>query len=63
MKYFFKAYISNNNIRDIIESKRFTELNVNPTFNMKDFKDVPPEWRTKITEYVKDYVPLNQFMT
>ncbi len=63
MKYFFKAYISNNNIRDIIESRRFTELNVNPTFNMKDFKDVPPEWRTKITEYVKDYVPLNQFMT
>ena len=63
MKYFFKAYISNNNIRNIIESKRFTELNVNPTFNMKDFKDVPPEWRTKITEYVKDYVPLNQFMT
>jgi len=63
MKYFFKAYISNNNIRDIIENKRLTELNVNPTFNMKDFKDVPPEWRTKITEYVKDYVPLNQFMT
>jgi len=29
---------------------------------MSDFKAVPPAWRTLITEYVKDYVPLNQFM-
>lgn len=29
---------------------------------MNDFKAVPPVWRTRIPEYVKDYVPLNQFM-
>ena len=31
-------------------------------FGMSDFKAVPPAWRTVIPEYVKDYVPLNQFM-
>ena len=29
---------------------------------MSDFKAVPSVGRTRIPEYVKDYVPLNQFM-
>ena len=29
---------------------------------MSDFKAVPLVWRTRIPEYVKDYVPMNQFM-
>jgi type I restriction enzyme R subunit len=62
MKYFFKAYVTDGHLREIIESKRLTELNVNPTFSMADFKAVPPEWRRRIPEYVKDYVPLNQYM-
>lgn len=63
LKYFFKAYATDGRLRDIIENKRLTELNVNPAFSMSDFKAVPREWRDKIPEYVKDYVPLNQFMT
>ncbi len=62
LKYFFKAYITDNQVRDIIENKRLTELNTNPTFTMQDFKAVPAAWRTRVPEYVKDYVPLNQFM-
>ncbi len=62
LKYFFKAYATDSRLRDIIESNRLTELNVNPSFGMADFKAVPKEWRDKIPEYVKDYVPLNQFM-
>jgi type I restriction enzyme R subunit len=61
MKYFFKAYISDASVREIIESKRLTDLNVNPSFTMHDFKSVPPVWRSKIPEYVKDYVSLNRF--
>lgn len=63
MKYFFKAYATDGRLRDIIDKKHYTGLNVNPTFGMNDFKAVPREWRDKIPEYVKDYVPLNQFMT
>ena len=62
MKYFFKAYITDNRVRDIIETREFTQLHTNPTFNMNDFRAVPTKWRTTIPEYIKDYVPLNQFM-
>lgn len=62
MKYYFKAYATDHRLRDIIETKRLTDLNVYPAFGMSDFKAVPPAWRTRIPEYVKDYVPLNQFM-
>lgn len=62
MKYYFKAYATDHRLRDIIEAQRLTDLNVYPAFGMSDFKAVPPVWRTRIPEYVKDYVPLNQFM-
>ncbi len=62
MKYYFKAYATDHRLRDIIETQRLTDLNVYPAFGMSDFKAVPPVWRTRIPEYVKDYVPLNQFM-
>jgi type I restriction enzyme R subunit len=62
IKYYFKAYATDGQLRQIIDDRRFTDLNVNPTFSMADFKSVPPEWRSRIPEYIKDYVPLNQFM-
>ena len=62
IRYYFKAYVTDGYLRDIIDNKQFTNLNVNPTFNSKDFRAVPTEWRTRIPEYIKDYVPLNQFM-
>ncbi len=62
MKYFFKAYATDGRLRDIIDQKRLTELNVNPSFSMTDFKAVPSKWRTRIPEYVKDYVSLNKFI-
>ena len=62
LKYFFKAYITDNIVRDIIENNQLTDLNINPTFSMEDFKAVPRKWRFIIPEYIKDYVPLNQFM-
>lgn len=62
MKYYFKAYATDHRLREIIETKHLTALNVYPAFGMNDFKAVPPAWRTRIPEYVKDYVSLNQFM-
>jgi type I restriction enzyme R subunit len=61
LKYFFKSYITDGKLRDIIESKKFADLNVNPSFSTKDFKAVPEHWRFAIPEYIKDYVPLNKF--
>jgi len=61
IKNYFKAYITSDQIRHIIETKQFTDLMTNPLFSWQDFKEVPPKYRMIIPEYVKDYVSLNQF--
>ena len=61
IKSYFKAYATNDRIRDIIESRHFTELATNPVFSTHDFRAVPEKYRELIPEYVKDYVSLNQF--
>ena len=62
IKAFFKAYVSNDQIRYIIENRDFTDLATNPVFSNRDLRAVPEEYREIIPEYVKDYVSLNQFM-
>jgi type I restriction enzyme R subunit len=62
LKYFFKAYIASNQVREIIDNKRFSELNNNAWLPMTAYKAVPPKWRAEIPEYIKDYVSLNKFL-
>ena len=61
IKNYFKAYITSNQLRHIIESRQFTDLANNQEFSIHDFKAVPGKYRDLIPEYVKDYVILNQF--
>ena len=61
IKTFFKAYVTSDQVRYIIESKQFTDLATNPVFSTRDFRAVPEKYRRLIPEYVKDYVSLNQF--
>jgi len=61
IKNYFKAYVSSDHIRHIIESKDFTGLATNPIFSTPDFRGVPAAYRNLIPEYVKDYVSVNQF--
>ena len=63
MRYFFMAYVTHPDLRRIVDDKRFTELNTNATLGMTDYRAVPERWRTGIPEYIKDYVPLNTFLT
>ncbi|WP_340240361.1 DEAD/DEAH box helicase family protein [Sulfitobacter pontiacus] len=62
IRYFFEAYIRDAHVRAKINAGQFADLNVHPTFNTRDLKDVPHEWRKRIPEYIKDYVSLNLFM-
>jgi type I restriction enzyme, R subunit len=62
IKNYFKAYITNDQVRDIIERKEFTSLATNPYFTTGDYKAVPVKYRTLVPNYIKDYVPLNQFI-
>jgi type I restriction enzyme R subunit len=61
IRQFFKAYITDNEVRDIIEKREFNRLATNAKINLADFKALN-SWRDVIPEYVKDYVQLNQFM-
>jgi type I restriction enzyme R subunit len=62
IRNYFKAYVTSNDVRDIIENRHFTDLATNPVFSTRDFRAVPVKYRKLIPEYVKDYVSLNQFV-
>lgn len=62
IKHYFKAYITNGHLRDIIEQREFTALATNPMFSSQDYRAVPEKFRSLVPEYIKDYVPLNQFV-
>ena len=63
IKTYFKAYVTSGRVRDIIDSRQFTDLATNPVFSTRDFKAVPTKYRVLVPEYIKDYVSLNQFAT
>ena len=57
----FKAYVTSDQIRHVIDTRDFTVLDTHSMFSMRDFRAVPAKYRTLVPEYVKDYVSLNQF--
>ena len=59
--YFFKAYIVDQDIRKIIETKDFQALQTNPTLTILQFKAVAKKYREVIPVYIKDYIKLEQF--
>lgn len=61
LKYFFKAYIVDQDIRKIIETKDFQELQTHPTLTISQFKEVAAKYREVIPMYIKDYVNLEKF--
>jgi len=63
IRQFIKAYILDNQLREIIDKGEFQDLATNPRFDMKDMQELGREWREKAVEYIKDYVPLNTFTT
>lgn len=62
IKDYFKAYVANDGLRSIIESRHFQDLATNPYFDSRAFKAVPKKYRALIPDYVRDYVSLNQFI-
>jgi type I restriction enzyme R subunit len=61
LKYFFKAYIVDNEIRKIIEVKDFQALQTNPTLTIAQFREVAAKYREVIPVYIKDYINLDKF--
>lgn len=61
IKNYLKAYITDSEIRDIVETKEYSRFATNPKVTMKDFRDLNG-WREIVPEYIKDYVSINVFM-
>lgn len=61
IKNYFKAYVTNSNVRRIIETKNFAELATNAFFSTRDLKAVPEKYRSLIPIYIKDYIALEKF--
>ncbi|MEK7497384.1 MAG: DEAD/DEAH box helicase family protein [Patescibacteria group bacterium] len=61
IKNFLKAYITDDEIRQIVDSKEYGRFTTNPKVNMQDYKSLE-EYRNIIPDYVKDYVALNTYM-
>jgi len=59
-KAVFKAYIEDAEFRNIVDQGNFAQLNVTPW--MEAYRQLSGELRKTIPEYIKDYVPLNNFM-
>ena len=61
IKNYIKAYITDNEIRDIIEKGEYTRLATNPKLTFADLQALNG-WIERVPEYVKDYVSLNAYM-
>jgi len=60
IRQFFKAYLTDGEIRAIVDSREFGRLATNPKVTPADIKALNG-WRDVIPDYVKDYVSLNAF--
>jgi len=59
IRNFLRAYIIDEGVREIVESKEYGKFATNPIKD--DFKALSPEWRERIPIYVHDYVSINEF--
>lgn len=60
-KSFFKAYIVDPEVREIIETKQLAQLHFCPSFGFDEYQKLNG-FKTIIPSYVKDYISLNAFM-
>ena len=62
IRNYMKAYIADEELRQIIKEKHYQELHTYPGFSMQEFKALGKKWQKLIPEYVLNYVSLNPYM-
>jgi len=61
IKNYLKAYVSDEQFRQIINNKRYGELDFYPAFTKDEFRALNG-WRDIVPEYAKDYIPFNTYI-
>jgi len=62
LRLFFKAYIVDEKVKDIVHHKQFQEFYSLPSISMEDYKSVPKDYRNLIPYYVDHYVSRDKFV-
>ena len=60
LKNYFKAYITDQEIRDIIATKEYAKLATNSKITLEEFKSLNG-WKDIVPNYVKDYVSIEKY--
>ena len=61
LKYFFRAYLTDKKVREVIDSKNYGQLLSFDNFDLEDFKKIDGTYRDIIPKYIKSHVPINKF--
>ncbi len=61
IKNYLKAYVTDSNIREIIENKQYAKFAHNAKISLEEFKALN-SWRDTVPEYVKDYISINAYI-
>ncbi|MCF7843303.1 DEAD/DEAH box helicase family protein [Candidatus Gracilibacteria bacterium] len=61
VKSFFKAYIVDPQVREIIDTKQLAQLHFCPSFDFEEYEQLNG-FKAMVPTYIKDYVSLNTFM-
>jgi type I restriction enzyme R subunit len=60
LKNYFKAYITDKEVRDIVATKQYARLATNPRLSLEEFEELD-QWKDIVPDYVRDYVPIEKF--
>lgn len=60
-KHFFKSYVADAEVRDIVDRKSYAELFQSPALSFEEW-NACNGYKEVVPRYIKDYVPLNTFM-
>jgi type I restriction enzyme R subunit len=61
IRNFMKAYLTDAEIRRIIDEKEFAKLATNPKLSMADLQAMG-QWRESVPDYIKDYIVINTYL-
>ncbi len=63
IKNYLVAYLTDGEIRQIIDKRDYSLLADNPKLSMNDLQSIGKEWIEGVPAYVKDYIPINTYLS
>ncbi|MFZ3150888.1 MAG: DEAD/DEAH box helicase family protein [Anaerolineaceae bacterium] len=63
IKNYLTAYLTDAEIRQIIDKRDYSLLADNPKLSMNDLQSIGKEWIEGVPAYVKDYIPINTYLS